>query len=318
VPAAFRERDALTRHPRRGDIVHDEEQNDPREIEGSPYWDARAWDDGALETLDEERLDDLLLDSDDLPAEGMAEEIAEEIAEEVLPSEIPDERFGERMRAGELQRGYRRHLDAVVVPRGTVKIVYWGPGRSGKTTNVKWLHRRLRPELRGQVLELDTPGERTLYFDSLPLELDCAGGAPVRLRLFTVPGQPRHRVTRQLVLQEVDGIVFVWDSRSRRLNANLASLLELRESLAEAGLVWGQIPRVIQYNKQDLDERLSPEELDHVLDRMGEHVPRLASVAVRGAGVLETLGAVARGAVKRHLAYTGTLRDLAPGMDARG
>ena len=292
--------------------MHDDESKDPLRNETPHAWDPSPWDTEALEMLDAERLDDLLLDSEEDPTDAMTEEIAEEIAEEVLPSDGWAEKPDENLRAGELQRGYRRHLDRVVVPHGTVKIVYWGPGRSGKTTNVKWLHGRLRPELRGQSLDLETPGERTLYFDCLPLELNPSGESPIRLRIFTVPGQPRHRVTRQLVLQDADGIVFVWDSRSRRLNANLASLMELREALAEAGLNWTQIPRVIQYNKQDLADRLSAEELDHVLDRMGEHGPRVASTAMHGLGVLETLTAVTRSAVKRHLAHAGTLRDFAP------
>lgn len=200
-------------------------------------------------------------------------------------------------RAGELSRGRRRNLDAVAMSLDALKIVYWGPGRSGKTTNVKWLHGCLRPELRGQLISLDSPGERTLYFDCLPMELGTGGAAPVQLRLYTVPGQPRHRLTRKLVLDSVDGIVFVWDARARRLNANLNSLLEMRDTLAELGRSWSEIPRVFQYNKLDLPERIPTEQLDHVLDRMGEHGPRISSVATRGEGVVETLGAVMKNAL---------------------
>lgn len=273
------------------------------------------WDVQGLEALDLGRDWDLLLEADEAPAaiaEDPAAEILEELDDEMLPPPDLTAAPEHGLRAGELQRGFRRHLESVIVPRGTVKIVYWGPGRSGKTTNVKWLHSRLRPELRGQSIDLDTPGERTLYFDSLPLELPSTGGDPIRLRIFTVPGQPRHRITRQLVLQDVDGIVFVWDSRSRRLNANLASLIELRESLAEAGVSFSRIPRVIQYNKQDLSERIPPEELDHVLDRMGERVPRISSVAIHGTGVLEALGAVTRSAVRHHLELAGPAGEYAP------
>ncbi len=209
---------------------------------------------------------------------------------------------------GELTRGRRRDLESGLVQGDTLKIVYWGPGRSGKTTNVKWLYNSLRPDLRGRFVELDTPGERTLYFDCLPLDLNADGEEPLSMRLYTVPGQPRHRLTRKLVLDGVDGLVFVWDSRARRLNANLASLLEMRETLTELGISWSHIPRVIQYNKLDLPDRIPPEELDHVLDRMGERVPRVSSVAVKGTGVLATLGHVTRAAVKRHLARVGLAR----------
>ena len=124
----------------------------------------------------------------------------------------------------------------------------------------------------------------------------------MRLRVYTVPGQPRFRLTRKLVLDGVDGIVFVWDSRARRLNANLASLIEMRETLAELGVNYSEIPRVVQYNKCDLPDRIPPEQLDHVLARMGERVPRLLSVATQGTGVLDTLGAIAGAVVKRQAA----------------
>jgi len=179
-----------------------------------------------------------------------------------------------------------------------LKLVYWGPGLSGKTTNLKWLHARLRPELRGRLITLDTPGERTIYFDCLPLDLDPDRGAPIRLRLYTVPGQPRFRRTRRLVLQEVDGLVFVWDSRSRRLRENVGSLLEAREAVEACGRDWERMPRVIQLNKQDLAPLTPRADIDAVLDRLGEYGPRLASVAADGVGVVETLAAIARGAVR--------------------
>jgi hypothetical protein len=179
-----------------------------------------------------------------------------------------------------------------------LKLVYWGPGLSGKTTNLKWLHARLRPELRGRLVMLDTPGERTIYFDCLPLDLDPGRGAPIRLRLYTVPGQPRFRLTRRLVLQGVDGLVFVWDSRSRRLRENVRSFLEAREAVEACGRDWERLPRVIQLNKQDLIPLTPRADIDGVLERLGEHGPRLASVAADGVGVLETLAAIARGAVR--------------------
>lgn len=203
------------------------------------------------------------------------------------------------MAAGTLVRGRRRDLEAGLNEVETLKIVYWGPGRSGKTTNVKWLHARLRPELRGNLVDVDTPGERTLYFDCLPLGLSPGGGKSLQLRVYTVPGQPRFRLTRKLVLDGADGIVFVWDARARRLNANLASLIEMRETLAELGISWSDIPRVIQYNKLDLEDRIPPEQLDHVLDRMGERGPRFLSVATRGTGVLDTLGGISSAVLSR-------------------
>jgi mutual gliding-motility protein MglA len=230
------------------------------------------------------------------------------------PSSVSDTLAPESMRAGMLTRGRRRDLEAGFTVADTLKIVYWGPGRSGKTTNVKWIHSRLRPELRGQLVDIDTPGERTLYFDCLPLDLTPSGQAPLALRLFTVPGQPRFRLTRTLVLDGVDGIVFVWDARSRRLNANLASLIEMRETLAELGISWSQIPRVVQYNKLDLPDQIPPEELDHVLDRMGERVPRFRAVATQGTGVLETLGSITGSVLRRQLARERAERLAAAGL----
>lgn len=179
-----------------------------------------------------------------------------------------------------------------------LKLVYWGPGLSGKTTNLKWLHARLRPELRGRLVSLDSLGERTIYFDCLPLDLDPACGAPIRLRLYTVPGQPRFRLTRRLVLHGVDGLVFVWDSRSRRLRENVGSLLEAREAVEACGRDWERLPRVIQLNKQDLDPLTPRDVIETVLDRLGERAPRFTAVAADGVGVLETLAAIACGAVR--------------------
>jgi mutual gliding-motility protein MglA len=189
-----------------------------------------------------------------------------------------------------------------------LKLVYWGPGLSGKTTNLKWLHARLRPELRGRLITLDTPGERTIYFDCLPLDLDPGGCAPIRLRLYTVPGQPRFRLTRRLVLQGVDGLVFVWDSRSRRLRENVGSFLEAREAVEAWGRDWKRLPRVIQLNKQDLTPLTPRTDIDAVLERLDERGPRIASVAADGVGVLETLAAIARGAV-RGRRNEGTVRS---------
>jgi len=223
----------------------------------------------------------------------------------------PGQPYGLTMEAGPLEKGRRRDLDSGALLPETLKIVYWGPGRSGKTTNVRWLHHHLRPEMKGRLIDLDTPGERTLYFDCLPLDLERGGHAPLPLRVYTVPGQPRFRLTRKLVLDAVDGIVFVWDARARRLNANLASLIEMRETLTELGMEWHRIPRIIQYNKCDLPDVIPAEQLDHVIKRMGEPGPRFLSVATRGTGVLDTLGAITREVVKRHLAHRERMAPLA-------
>ena len=191
-----------------------------------------------------------------------------------------------------------------VAPPCALKLVYWGCGLSGKTTNLKWLHARLRPELRGRLITLDSPGERTIYFDCLPLDLEARGRA-VSLRLYTVPGQPRFRLTRRLVLLGVDALVLVWDARTRRLQENLRSLLEARESLEELGRSWDDLPRVIQINKQDLSPLTPRAEVDRALDAMKETGPRIESVAIEGKGVLETLSAAARAALARKLTVAG-------------
>ncbi len=191
-----------------------------------------------------------------------------------------------------------------VAPPCALKLVYWGCGLSGKTTNLKWLHARLRPELRGRLITLDSPGERTIYFDCLPLDLEARGRA-VSLRLYTVPGQPRFRLTRRLVLLGVDALVLVWDARTRRLQENLRSLLEARESLEELGRSWDDLPRVIQINKQDLSPLTPRAEIDRALDAMKETGPRIESVAIEGKGVLETLSAAARAALARKLTVAG-------------
>jgi len=196
----------------------------------------------------------------------------------------------------------------------SIKIVYWGPGRSGKTANLVALHDSLRPELRGRLITLDGPGERTLYFDCLPLEMNGSDGGALHFRLYTVPGQPRFQLTRRLVVPGIDGLVFVWDSRAFRLAANLASLREARETVHGLGRSWEQLPRVFQYNRQDCPGRLLPEHLDEVLAAEGEgESPRLPAVAVQGRGVREALGAIARAALRRRLRPVGLPEQGAAG-----
>lgn len=146
------------------------------------------------------------------------------------------------------------------------KIVYYGPGLGGKTTTLEYLHRTTKPEHRGKLVSLATPVDRTLYFDFLPVRLPPVRGMNVRLQLFTVPGQVYFNATRKLVLTGADGIVFVSDSQAGRADANLESLENLRENLAEQGRELSQIPLIFQHNKRDLPDLLSLEELDEMLN----------------------------------------------------
>src|SRR5687768_14453059 len=134
----------------------------------------------------------------------------------------------------------------------TAKVVYYGPGLCGKTTNLQFIHHRTAPKSRGEMVSLETETDRTLFFDLLPLEVGVIGGMKVRLQLYTVPGQVFYNATRKLVLKGVDGIVFVADSQAAMLDANVDSLKNLRENLAEIGLDLDDIPVVLQLNKRDL------------------------------------------------------------------
>lgn len=179
-----------------------------------------------------------------------------------------------------------------------VKVVYYGPGLGGKTSTLEALHRTTVPERRGKLLSLATPVDRTLFFDFLPLrpEIQRAAGAPpesvpsVRLQLFTVPGQVYFNATRKLVLTGADGVVFVADSQTDRMDANLESLENLRENLREHGRNMDEVPVALQYNKRDLPRVASIEELDRVLNPKG--LPSFGTSAVRGEGIREALDRV--------------------------
>lgn len=172
------------------------------------------------------------------------------------------------------------------------KLVYYGPGLCGKTTNLKHVHAHSDPGARGNMVTLDTEAERTLFFDFLPLDLGKVRGFKVRMQLYTVPGQVMYNATRKLILRGVDGMVFVADSQAMRLDANIISLENLEENLAEQGQTLAEIPHVIQYNKRDLPELSSLEELRAALNPRG--VPEFEAAASRGDGVFETLKAVSR------------------------
>jgi len=173
------------------------------------------------------------------------------------------------------------------------KLVYYGPGRSGKTTNLRHIHDRLPPERAGQMVSLATQGDRTLFFDFLPIELGVVAGFTTRFQLYTVPGQVYYASTRRLVLQGADGVVFVADSRRRQLDENVESMQDLHANLAEHGLDPRKVPLVLQYNKQDLPRELvaSPAELADVLNFRG--APDFAADASRGVAVFETMRALA-------------------------
>ena len=173
-----------------------------------------------------------------------------------------------------------------------LKIVYYGPGLGGKTTSLQAIHDAAPPERRGKLVSLATPVDRTLYFDFLPLRLPPMRGLSVRLQLFTVPGQVYFNATRRLVLSGADGIVFVADSQAERMDANLESLENLRENLAEHGRDLAALPHVFSWNKRDLDEVVALDELAHALNR--HNAPAFGTVATKGTGVDQTLETITR------------------------
>ncbi len=173
-----------------------------------------------------------------------------------------------------------------------VKLVYYGPGLSGKTTTLRYVYASVRPETRGQLISLSTEGDRTLFFDFLPLRVEQVRGLTVRLQLYTVPGQVFYDATRKLVLNGADGVVFVADSQEERMDANLETLENLREHLREHNLLFATIPYVLQLNKRDLPNILPVEVLRKQLQVKGE--PLVEAVAITGEGVFETLKELAK------------------------
>lgn len=172
------------------------------------------------------------------------------------------------------------------------KIVYYGPGLCGKTTNLQFIYQKTNPEAKGKMISLATETERTLFFDFLPLALGEIRGFKTRFHLYTVPGQVFYDASRKLILKGVDGVVFVADSQIARMDANIESLENLRHNLAEQGYDLDKVPFVIQYNKRDMPSIASVEELRAELNPNG--VPDFEAVASTGEGVFETLRAVAK------------------------
>jgi len=188
----------------------------------------------------------------------------------------------------------------------TCKIVYYGPGRSGKTSNLQYIFGRVPEDRRGQMVSLATQSDRTLFFDFLPLDLGTISGFTTRFQLYTVPGQVYYNATRKLVLQGADGVVFVADSQARRFEENLESLQNLQENLLAHGVDVREIPLVLQYNKQDLpaDLILTSEELDEALNFRS--VKSYPADCLHGSGVFETLRGVSE-LVLRRLARKGPI-----------
>jgi signal recognition particle receptor subunit beta len=181
----------------------------------------------------------------------------------------------------------------------TCKIVYYGPGRSGKTTNLHYVYGRVPEPRRGRMVSLATQTDRTLFFDFLPIDLGQISGFTTRFQLYTVPGQVYYNATRRLVLQGSDGVVFCADSQARQLDENLESLQNLQSNLLEHGIDIRTMPLVMQYNKQDLPRELilTPAELDDALNFRS--VPSFAADALHGQGVFETLKAISELVLKK-------------------
>ena len=172
------------------------------------------------------------------------------------------------------------------------KIVYYGPGLCGKTTNLQYIYNRTNPDAKGKMISLATETERTLFFDFLPLEIGEIRGFKTRFHLYTVPGQVFYDASRKLILKGVDGVVFVADSQMLRSEANTESMDNLRTNLAEQGYNLDNLPYVIQYNKRDMPNVSPVEELRALLNP--SNVPDFNAVATTGEGVFETLKSVAK------------------------
>ncbi len=181
----------------------------------------------------------------------------------------------------------------------TCKIVYYGPGRSGKTTHLQYIYGCVPEKRRGKMVSLATRTDRTLFFDFLPLELGSISGFTTRFQLYTVPGQVYYNATRKLVLQGADGVVFVADSQARQLDDNVTSLQNLQVNLLEQDIDVRAMPMVLQYNKQDLpaDLILTPNEMDASLNFRND--PSYPADALTGVGVFETLKSISERVLRK-------------------
>ena len=184
----------------------------------------------------------------------------------------------------------------------TAKVVYYGPGLCGKTTNLQYIYEKTNPNAKGKLISLATETDRTLFFDFLPLELGTVRGFKTRFHLYTVPGQVFYDASRKLILKGVDGVIFVADSQNERMDANVEAIENLQGNLKAQGYDLMTIPYVLQLNKRDLPNVAPADEMVQLLRKKGE--PVLEAVASKGVGVFETLKAVAK-LVLQELTKTG-------------
>jgi signal recognition particle receptor subunit beta len=185
-----------------------------------------------------------------------------------------------------------------------IKVVYYGPAKSGKTTNLEQVHAQVQPppgEEKSKLVNLATGSDRTLFFDFLPIQAPTIAGYKTKVQLYTVPGQVIYAITRQLVLRGVDGIVFVADSQYDLMPENLESFADLESNLQTLKLNLANIPYVLQYNKQDLPNAAPREYLDYVLNDREVRVPSFTATAAQGVGVFDTLNAIARILIQKFL-----------------
>jgi hypothetical protein len=177
------------------------------------------------------------------------------------------------------------------------KIVYYGPGLCGKTTNLQYMFGAIGDDAKGKMISLATETDRTLFFDFLPIDLGTVKGFKVRFHLYTVPGQVFYDASRKLVLRGADGVIFVADSQPSRREANVESLENLETNLGQSGQTLGDVPYVLQYNKRDLADVMPVDELQGDLNPHG--VPHVEAAAVSGQGVFETLKTLSRGVLTK-------------------
>lgn len=172
------------------------------------------------------------------------------------------------------------------------KIVYYGPGLGGKTTNIQYVYQKTSGESRGNIISLNTENERTLFFDFLPLDLGEIRGFKTRFHLYTVPGQVFYEASRKLILRGVDGVIFVADSQVERMEANMESIKSLEKNLTEQGYDISKIPLVMQWNKRDLPNVTGIKDLQNALNKW--NVPEFEAVAMKGVGVFDTLKMISK------------------------
>ena len=172
------------------------------------------------------------------------------------------------------------------------KIVYYGPGLGGKTTNLQFIYNKTSPEARGKMISLATEADRTLFFDFLPLDLGTIRGFTTRFHLYTVPGQVFYDASRKLILKGVDGVVFVADSQEERMEANIESIRNLEDNLEENGFELKTIPYALQFNKRDIPDVVAVDEMYRILNYKRE--PTFEGIATTGKGVFDTLKSVAK------------------------